>query len=57
MASELQRAEAALEDAIQEKRDATVRAGFVERLREGWQRVHENNHLADLFTEEYGRIR
>lgn len=54
---ELERAEAELVVAQQERRDAEEQVGFVARLREGWERVHERNNLAGLFTEEYGRIK
>lgn len=54
---ELARAEAALDDAMQEKEDAKEQTSWRERLEEGWARVHERNNLASLFTEDYRRIR
>lgn len=30
---------------------------LVERLARGWDKVHERNHLAELFDKEWGRIR
>lgn len=53
----LERAEKALKDAKQERIAAEARGTFLERLMEGWSRVHDRNHLAELFTEEYRRTR
>jgi hypothetical protein len=55
----LQEAVEALTEARAERRRVEQRAGFVERLREGWERVHERNNLARLFTDalESGRMK
>lgn len=56
-AKKLARAEAALDDALKEKEDAQAQTSWRERLQEGWDRVHERNNLASLFTEDYRSIR
>ena len=54
---ELQQAEAALEDVKHERTAAVERQTLIERLVAGWERVHQANHLAELFTNEYRRTR
>lgn len=51
------RAEAALETAIQDKKDAEDQVSWRERLQEGWERVHERNNLSELFVNEYRSTR
>lgn len=55
----IQEAKDALSEAREERRRADQQAGLVARLREGWERVHERNNLARLFTDalEAGRQR
>ena len=53
-ARKLVQAEAALDDAMKEKEDAKEQTTLRKRLQEGWERVHERNNLASLFTEAYG---
>lgn len=33
------------------------RLGLIARLADGWDRVHEENHLGQLFLEEWGKTR
>lgn len=54
---ELVRAEAALNEALQEKEEAQEQSTWRERLQEGWDRVHERNNLSELFLDEYRRAR
>lgn len=53
----IREAKEALTEAKEERRKADQQAGLVARLREGWERVHERNNLARLFTDalEAGR--
>lgn len=54
---QLVRAEAALDEALQEKAAAQKQSTWRERLQEGWDRVHERNNLSELFLDEYRRTR
>lgn len=51
------RAEAALKDARQDKKDAEEQVSWRERLQEGWDAVHERNNLSELFVHEYRSTR
>lgn len=51
----LEEAQEALRHTEQVKDEATRQVDFFQRLRAGWDRVHERNNLAALFTEEYRR--
>lgn len=51
----LQRAEAARETVAEQGERVDRQLSLVGRLTEGWRRVHEQNHLAQLFHDE-GRI-
>jgi hypothetical protein len=51
----LQRAEAAQETVAAQGERVERQLSFVGKLSEGWRRVHEQNHLAQLFHDE-GRI-
>lgn len=53
----LKRAEAALTEAIEDKKKAEEQVSWRHRLQKGWERVHERNNLANLFTDDYRRIR
>ena len=57
VATELAKAEAALDDALQEKEEAREQTTWRKRLQEGWDRVHERNNLSELFLDEYRRTR
>lgn len=48
-------AESALQNAEQAARRVEHQARVADRLRDGWARVHERNHLADLFVQDYRR--
>jgi hypothetical protein len=52
---EVLRAQEALQEARSEKREAVRQVSFVQRLQEGWARVHERNHLAGLIDREFRR--
>lgn len=56
-AEALQQAKEALTEAREERKRADQQAGLVARLREGWEKVHERNNLAGLFTDALGRTR
>ncbi len=51
----LQRAESAAEDVDRRGERVSHQLSLVDRLTEGWRRVHETNHLAELFRKE-GRL-
>jgi len=51
----LQRAENASEAISAQKEQVEEQIGLVSRLLKSWRRVHEENHLAQLFRDE-GRI-
>jgi len=48
----MREAESAGSDLEQQEADLQGQLGLVSRLTEGWRRVHEQNHLAQLFREE-----
>lgn len=48
-------AEAALRETKKTTRKVEEQLDVIDRLREGWARVHERNNLAELFLEEYRR--
>ena len=51
----LQRAEKAAETVDEQSIQVGRQLSFVERLSEGWRKVHETNHLAELFRDQ-GRL-
>lgn len=53
----LARAEQALAEAKEERHEQNTSGlvGLARHLAAGWQRVHERNHLAALFDQEYRR--
>lgn len=51
----LQRAEKAAETVSRQGEQVDRQLSLVERLTEGWRRVHTINHLAELFRDE-GRL-
>jgi hypothetical protein len=52
LAARLQQAEGAADEVSQQEAKVTRQLGLVERLTEGWRRVHQTNHLAQLFRDE-----
>jgi hypothetical protein len=48
-------AEAALEKSEDTSRKVDRQVGVARKLREGWARVHAQNNLAELFTNDYRR--
>lgn len=53
----LERAEAALDEALQEKMNAEEQTSWRDRLYAGWERVHERNNLSELFIDAYRRAK
>lgn len=56
-AERLAAAERAGEAIADRTADVDRQISLVGRLTEGWRKVHEQNHLAQLFQEDWGRIR
>lgn len=54
-AERLAHAEATAEEIEERARVVDDQISFVERLTEGWRKVHQRNHLAQLFHDE-GRL-
>lgn len=50
----LREADRATESLKAQKRTVNTQLSLVDRLTEGWRRVHERNHLAQIFHEEGG---
>lgn len=50
----LREAEEAAEVVESQGERVNVQLGLVERLTRGWRRVHERNHLAQIFHEQGG---
>jgi hypothetical protein len=53
----LARAESAAQVVEQQGNVVGAQLSLVARLSDGWRRVHETNHLAELFQQEYGGTR
>lgn len=51
-AARLQQAEGAASEVSQQEDKVHRQLGLVARLTEGWRRVHQTNHLAQLFRDE-----
>jgi hypothetical protein len=50
----LREAEAATESLGEQRTNVNRQLSLVDRLTEGWRRVHERNHLAQIFHEQGG---
>jgi hypothetical protein len=50
----LRAAESAADTVASQEDRLGEQLSLVGRLSEGWRRVHETNHLAELFQQEYG---
>lgn len=50
----LREAEAAAESLGEQRTAVNRQLSLVDRLAEGWRRVHERNHLAQIFHEQGG---
>jgi hypothetical protein len=55
MEARVERAQQAAKAVERQEDQAKIQLSLSERLMRGWRRVHEQNHLAQLFHEE-GRI-
>lgn len=53
----LEAAESAAETVKEQEDRVDERLSLVGKLTDGWRRVHERNHLAELFQQEYGGTR
>jgi hypothetical protein len=51
----LREAELAADSIADRGKSVDRQISLVERLTEGWRKVHAENHLAQLFSEEWGR--
>jgi hypothetical protein len=50
----LERAKRAAETIAEQDDRVESQLSLVGKLTEGWRRVHQRNHLAELFQQEYG---